>query len=607
MERAKRQASKVQDFRKFHRSGDIPEGTVAATIRRLESPAKLNEHQHLDNSECDPVCQRKFNFENTSLATHLDNTSCEHQHDHVEHNRSELKRNSYHGSSDADYVTDRGTSVTDNTILSPTRVSTHKTNSISVLPQANTTQATLSLLGTIHNEHNYTTMSEKEKELLAQLEQQKQESNKLQQQLAELQIESQIAIEKQKQEQWSVAIQKIKEVQDQAKEQHEAQLSSIQEMIKVAANPGEADLLEKLRQVLHKESEEDKQARLAQEAEHKKNRDLVDSLMAQQKQLQEQATAMQGLNMDEESRVLLSTILTKNGNSGPSTSQENTNRGGVQQEQQLIEQLKRTLGIKEAGSEDPQKAILKQFLTKSNSINGPGGTTTLKSQLLKQLAGEEEDFNMAEWLSLFNKQEQGELWGDIDDEGRGRASRSGILDKATSNIQHKEIWLQKNLLEDWADEEVSFNQLLFEHYVAGEARTIELCTEPAQIFGRLKLIRRIAYAKLRGYEWHLIRKMYAAILTSIEARENTWESNFDRFENILYRRLHKNPKDKEVKKWYCRDYNRPEGCSRQSPHKAPVGAAGIIKTVLHICAACWMKDKAEKKHPEGHETCPHRD
>ena len=100
-----------------------------------------------------------------------------------------------------------------------------------------------------------------------------------------------------------------------------------------------------------------------------------------------------------------------------------------------------------------------------------------------------------------------------------------MLDKATSNIQHKEVWPQKNLLEDWADEEVAFNQLQFEHFIAGESRTIELCTEPSQILGRLRLLRCMAYAKLRGYDWHLIRKMYAVILTSIEARENTWDSN----------------------------------------------------------------------------------
>ena len=135
-----------------------------------------------------------------------------------------------------------------------------------------------------------------------------------------------------------------------------------------------------------------------------------------------------------------------------------------------------------------------------------------------------------------------------------------------------------------------------------------MCTKPAQILGRLKLMRRMAYAKLRGYDWTMIRKMYAAILTSVKARENTWESNFDRFKNILYTRSQPKNRDKDRdKKWYCRDYNRPEGCTRPSPHRVPVGSAGINRTVLHMCATCYMRIKAEKRHPEGHETCPFRD
>ena len=51
-----------------------------------------------------------------------------------------------------------------------------------------------------------TAMSEREKALLDQLEQQKQASARLEQQLAELQIQNQIELEKQKQEHWTAAI-----------------------------------------------------------------------------------------------------------------------------------------------------------------------------------------------------------------------------------------------------------------------------------------------------------------------------------------------------------------------------------------------------------------
>ena len=147
--------------------------------------------------------------------------------------------------------------------------------------------------------------------------------------------------------------------------------------------------------------------------------------------------------------------------------------------------------------------------------------------------------------------------------------------------------------------------------------TIETRTEPVEILGRLRLLRRIAYLKLRGIEWALLRKMYAAILSSIETREYSWESNFDRFESILYRRLLTDrPGEKETREYkpqegwkrFCRDYNKPEGCPRNLPHQAWFGSEpnATKRTVYHYCAACLIRDKSTREHPEGHADCPHR-
>ena len=191
---------------------------------------------------------------------------------------------------------------------------------------------------------------------------------------------------------------------------------------------------------------------------------------------------------------------------------------------------------------------------------------------------------MTEWLVNLNRQEEGEselsripLFSEI--EGRTGKVKSGVLDRATTNIQQKQVWPQQNLGEDWADEDVEFKQIRFKHLVAGETRTIKTCTDPAQILGQLRLLRRIAYLKLRGYEWQLIRKMYAAILTSIETKEYSWKSNFDRFETILYRKTmieHKGQqgetrhmdRDQGARKRFCRDYNKAEGCPKNSPQPA---------------------------------------
>ena len=206
----------------------------------------------------------------------------------------------------------------------------------------------------------------------------------------------------------------------------------------------------------------------------------------------------------------------------------------------LIQQLRTALTNKQ--DEDPNKALLRALITMQNKTTTDGGTSTLKPHIINSLLTTEgsNSNTMAEWLAGLNRQEEGEselsrliLAGDEDPRA---VKKSGILDKATTNIQQKQVWPQQNLGEDWADEDVEFKQMKFEHMVAGETRTIETCTDPAQILGRLRLLRRIAYLKLRGYEWHLIRKMYAAILTPIETKEYSWESNFDRFETILYRK-----------------------------------------------------------------------
>ena len=163
--------------------------------------------------------------------------------------------------------------------------------------------------------------------------------------------------------------------------------------------------------------------------------------------------------------------------------------------------------------EDPNKVLLKALITQQNKTAAEGGISTLKPMVMNRLLTNEGN-TMAEWLANLNKQEEGEselacygLFGKKMQVKGGGKVKSGMLDKATTNIQQKQVWPQQNLGEDWADEEVEFKQMKFEHLVAGETRTIETCSEPAEILGRLRLLQRIAYVKLRGYDWNLIRKM----------------------------------------------------------------------------------------------------
>ena len=115
------------------------------------------------------------------------------------------------------------------------------------------------------------------------------------------------------------------------------------------------------------------------------------------------------------------------------------------------------------------------------------------------------------------------------------------------------------------------------------------------------------------------KENYAAILSSIETREYSWESDFDRFESILYRKvfsdrtLDRADRDRdhrpvETRKRFCRDYNKLEGCTKTSPHSTWFGLdpSATRKTVYHYCAACLIRDRTPREHLEGHPDCPHR-
>ena len=347
---------------------------------------------------------------------------------------------------------------------------------------------------------------------------------------------------------------------------------------------------------------EQERLRLQQEKEQR-----LKELLKQQEELSREVAALQGTTTTDDPAASIKKALAQSG--------EQQLTGEV-----LLQQLRTALSGK--NEEDPNKLLLKALITQQNKTAGEGGTNTLKIGLVNRISAANTN-TMAEWLATLNKQEEGEsdpnsypFPGEEDLLIRQGSRKSGILEKAVTNIQLKQVWPQQNLGEDWADEGVEFKQLRFEHLIAGKTRTIESCTDPAEILGRLRLLRRIAYLKLRGYEWHLLRKMYAAILTSIETREYSWESNFDRFETILYRKTamdncpqasgpRQEPRQ-EGRKRYCKDYN-TDGCPKPSPHIAWLGSGPSTtkRTVYYYCAVCLVKDRQQLEHTQNSLDCPH--
>ena len=359
-------------------------------------------------------------------------------------------------------------------------------------------------------------------ELHSIAKQEKEWSLQMQSEVEELKLQNEIQAERLQQEQWAQAIQQLKEAKLRMSEQHQKNMEQLKKMGEEATTEPRNEALSWLRGPLAAQEDTRVGTHTAQEQEKARN---LQELRKQQEDLQEEIDRM---TENEPSGSDLTNILRK---ALHPREQQKT------EQELMMEQLRTALAPKTT-DKDTTRNLLRALITAQNKAGGVGGTSTLKPGIADCLMNEGE-FSMAKWLATLNKQEEGESdvckllnkedYSDCRQECKHTKVRSGMLDKSTTNIRHKEVWPQKNLGEDWAEEEMEFKQLRFEHLVAGETRTIEMCPEPAEILGRLRLLRRIAYLHLRGVDWHLLRKMYGAILSSIETREYSWESNFDRF------------------------------------------------------------------------------
>ena len=440
-------------------------------------------------------------------------------------------------------------------------------------------------------------MSEAER-LQKELEEKKAATKLAAQQAEEMKLRNELEGEELKKQEWELAIQQLKEKRERMVALHSKKLEEIRKMAEDKDDGSGDDTTKWLQEQINKlqdpsDSQKKKEMEEKARLEEEKAKQIED-IRNQQAELSRKLSELTGGTTENTTAQTDQTL--------------------------LLQQLQAALNPKP--EKDPQRAMLRALTTQANKITGTGGVSTLRPEIFTKIAGNEPSLtmNMSEWLAQFNRDDEGESLlrlGNTEGEGECKHTKlkSGMLDKSTMNIKQKQVWPQKNLGEDWAEDELDFKQIRFEHLVAGETRTIETCSEPAQILGRLRLLRRLAYLKLRGYEWNLLRRMYSAIVTSIETGEYSWESNFDRFETILYRRTTHDSRPKmerdrfqDKKTWYCRDFNK-EGCSRQAPHQAwfGSGSSAVKKKVVHGCATCILKDRVVRDHPERHPDCPHTD
>ena len=57
--------------------------------------------------------------------------------------------------------------------------------------------------------------------------------------------------------------------------------------------------------------------------------------------------------------------------------------------------------------------------------------------------------------------------------------------------------------------------------------------------------------------------------------------------------------------WFCSLYQRNKCSHKENEHKMEI--RGKERTVQHICASCYRKDKTRLRHPECSSACPHQD
>ena len=197
-----------------------------------------------------------------------------------------------------------------------------------------------------------------------------------------------------------------------------------------------------------------------------------------------------------------------------------------------------------------------------------------------------------------------------------RSKRSGITQKATDRVRAAQLWPHVALQGQYVTEGISFNDLDFRLFVAGETEIISAANTPqVEKEGRLELLKQLAY--LQGaYPWDVLKHAYTAILTKIEMQGLSWGQWDSAFFPIIQwsiathrdNKASKSSRSKSEKKktsdtLFCKDYQTNQ-CGLKAPHAARLNGKSV--TVQHICAKCFLYDKSKAGHAENSVECPHK-
>ena len=197
--------------------------------------------------------------------------------------------------------------------------------------------------------------------------------------------------------------------------------------------------------------------------------------------------------------------------------------------------------------------------------------------------------------------------------------KSGIKAKASDKVRHPQKWPHAHLQYEHVNKQVKYDELDFKLFIAGELEIIsEDGISSTERQGRLKLLKKIVYF-YATYEFKGLKAFYAAWLREIELGKKSWADDSQLIESaILTKYILKGSASKslahksggkaagkqsdEDRTWFCSSYQRNK-CAKKSNHLDTIN--GRMRLQSHICATCWLKDKAKLEHPECSSACPH--
>ena len=196
-----------------------------------------------------------------------------------------------------------------------------------------------------------------------------------------------------------------------------------------------------------------------------------------------------------------------------------------------------------------------------------------------------------------------------------RKVKSGINAKPSSSVHRELTYPHFSLgqISGYVAVNISFHQLTYEQFVAGEMHTILRTREEVEKYGRERLLSKIATWKLRvNVTWAQVRNAYAIILRQIENGEATWDIDFNTREYLIYEKVMLKTEKEKIERdrirkttgtgdWFCKAFQREDGCSKETPHWGTV--LGKPRMVQHFCATCWQKDRTKRMHSESSMEC----